>query len=77
VLRLIESIESHFDYIVQSLEKKKVQIIQYYDSEFQRYMQEHEEYDRTMEEKAEWLRSFLKQESSLMNTIEDIDCLAL
>jgi hypothetical protein len=38
VLRLIEGIESHFDYICEMLEKKKLQIIQYYDQEFQQYL---------------------------------------
>ena len=43
--KLIEGIEKHFDYIAEMLLKKKLQIVQYYDTEFQKYLQNHRDYD--------------------------------
>ena len=42
---MIEGIESHFDYISEMLARKKLQIIQYYDEQFQQYLKEHRQYD--------------------------------
>ena len=42
---MIEGIESHFDYISEMLTNKKLQIIQYYDEQFQQYLEEHRQYD--------------------------------
>lgn len=55
---MIEGIESHFEYIMDMLVKKKLQIIQYYDSEFQNYLQEHRSYDAELKERAEWIKLF-------------------
>jgi hypothetical protein len=49
---LIESIESHFEYIADILMKKKLQIIQYYDLEFQKFLQEHRDYDSELKERS-------------------------
>jgi serine phosphatase RsbU (regulator of sigma subunit) len=70
---LIESIEEHFEYIGQLLTKKKLQIIQYYDTEFQQYLEEHHDYDKDMQDRADWLRTYLTQDSIRLCTIEEID----
>jgi len=62
VLRLIESIEDHFDYITDLLAKKKLQIIQYYDTEFQKYLQDHRDYDADMKGRAQWLKTYTLQD---------------
>ena len=70
MLRLIEGIEAHFDYISEMLAKKKLQIIQYYDQEFQNYLQEHRNYDQEMKERVEWLQHYTQLEDiAKINTI--------
>lgn len=78
ILRLIESIEGHFDYIAEMLSKKKVQIIQYYDGEFQKYLEDHRNYDREIEIQAEWIRSYRNAGSGAklvtVEQIEEVGC---
>lgn len=44
------------------LSKKKLQIIQYYDSEFQKYLIEHRNYDAELRERAEWLKQVTSED---------------
>ena len=76
VLRLIESIEGHFDYMIDLLVKKKLQIIQYYDLEFQNYLQEHRNYDADMEQRATWLKQHTPESMHSITTIEELDKLS-
>lgn len=73
---MIEAIESHFDYIAEMLSKKKLQIIQYYDQEFQRYLEEHRQYDQEMRNRMDWLRDYSFEEDARLATIEEIDQLS-
>lgn len=58
------------------LTKKKLQIIQYYDSEFQKYLIEHRNYDAELRERAEWLRQVTSEEEIVkLATVEEIESL--
>lgn len=72
---MIEAIESHFDYIAEMLAKKKLQIIQHYDQQFQQYLEEHRHYDQQMRARIDWLSNYQHNPAPLA-TIEQIDLLS-
>lgn len=76
MLRLIESVEEHFDYLGELLAKKKLQIISYFDAEFQKYLQEHRDYDSELRRRAQWLAQHAQLDPNRLPTIEDVDHLA-
>jgi hypothetical protein len=40
------------------LNKKKLQIIEFYDQEFQKYLQEHRNYDTDIKKRIDWLKQY-------------------
>lgn len=58
------------------LAKKKLQIIQFYDQEFQRYLEEHRNFDQEMKQRTDWLRLYTLEDGPKLHTIEEIDQLS-
>ena len=74
---MIQGIESSFAYISEMLAKKKLQIVQYYDAQFQKYLEEHRLYDAELKERINWITEYTDPEQiQQLATIEEIESLS-